>query len=401
MKLLSDLSRNARNCLMFEPLKAICLGMVAFYLPLYMKAVGLSEIQMGFINSFAIFLGVAVVFFCGALINRLGRKMSTLVFDIFSSAVPMLIWAFASNFWYFLIAASINTFVKISSVAWSCLMNEDTEPSKRSKIFAILNVLFPASGFFTVIMGFLFVKFGIIATMRTAYIIGAFVLILLFIARNMLVRETEVGAELMKSSSSEPFLVNIRFYLRTILDILKNRSLIFIIIIYLVSYYVTTINFFQVIYLTARLGFSTQVISFIPFANAAVNILLFAAVFRRLSRYPDEKVLLFAIIVSASGALCFILIPAGSIVILFLSVILLAVGNYFVQIYRESIFINKMGRYDKANALSAMQMFNSLLSMPSGFLGGLAYSINPVLPFVIIFILLLGIVPVAFRVSAT
>ena len=45
----------------------------------------------------------------GVITDKLGRRLTTLIFDILSWSVPALISAIAQNFWYFLIAGVINS----------------------------------------------------------------------------------------------------------------------------------------------------------------------------------------------------------------------------------------------------------------------------------------------------
>jgi len=63
----------------------------------------------------------------GAITDKLGRKRTTFIFDIFSWAVPCLIWAFAQNFYYFLAAAFVNAVWRVTDNSWRCLLVEDTE----------------------------------------------------------------------------------------------------------------------------------------------------------------------------------------------------------------------------------------------------------------------------------
>ena len=47
--------RNTRNSLRLEPMWALFGGVIVYFAPLYMKAVGLSELEMGVLTSVGLF----------------------------------------------------------------------------------------------------------------------------------------------------------------------------------------------------------------------------------------------------------------------------------------------------------------------------------------------------------
>ena len=57
-----------------------------------------------------------MAFVGGALTDKMGRRRTTLVFDILSWTVPALISAAAQNFWYFLAAGIVNSFWRITYI---------------------------------------------------------------------------------------------------------------------------------------------------------------------------------------------------------------------------------------------------------------------------------------------
>ncbi|RAI87270.1 MFS transporter [Paenibacillus pabuli] len=93
MKLLQDLPRNPRYSILLEPVWAIPGTIVLFYAPLYMKEAGLSDIEIGLINSVNLYFAFIFQLFAGSITNKLGRKRTTLIFDLIAWSVPMFIWA--------------------------------------------------------------------------------------------------------------------------------------------------------------------------------------------------------------------------------------------------------------------------------------------------------------------
>jgi MFS family permease len=74
------------------------------------------------------YLQIISAFMSGAITDKMGRKSATLIFDILSWSIPCLIWAFAQTFYYFLIAAVVNSLWRITMNSWTCLLVEDTDP---------------------------------------------------------------------------------------------------------------------------------------------------------------------------------------------------------------------------------------------------------------------------------
>lgn len=390
MKMLIDLPRNAKYSIIVEPLWAVFGGMIFFYVPLYMKELGLSELEMGTVNTVYLFIAFICHFFAGPITNRIGRKKTTLVFDILSWSIPMFIWAVAQNFWFFLLAAVINALVKVVVVSWFCLITEDTPQDKRAKVFGIIYVINYAAGIFTPVTGFFIARYGTVPTMRFVYALGLISMTSMFLIRNAFVTETHAGMELMQKHGQLSFTQSIKSYISTVLAACRNKNLILISLIYIITNFILSMNFFQVLYMKEYLEFGTGIVSATPGISAVINVLLYIIVVPRLKRFNEEKILTNAISVGAAGSFMFLLIPKSNIYFLIITISILAVGNFIMQTYRDSVFMNKLGEHEKADMFSAVQTFTTLICIPSGYIAGYAYSISPKLPFVLISVLFIA-----------
>jgi len=113
MSFLKDLTRNSRVCIIVEPMWAVFGGLIFFYAPLYMESIGLTHVQIGLASTATIFMNFLCNLFASSIVNRLGRRRTSLIFDLISWSVPMFIWAVAQNFWHFMAASLINGFVEL------------------------------------------------------------------------------------------------------------------------------------------------------------------------------------------------------------------------------------------------------------------------------------------------
>ncbi|WP_413378376.1 MFS transporter [Paenibacillus taichungensis] len=384
MKLLQDLPRNPRYSILLEPVWAIPGTIVLFYAPLYMKEAGLSDIEIGLINSVNLYFAFIFQLFAGSITNKLGRKRTTLIFDLIAWSVPMFIWAFSQNFWLFLIAYLLNATSKFVTVSFNCLIIEDVEEHKRSKVFAILNMIITGAGVLTPIAGVVIADFGIVPTLASIYFVGGILMTVMFFIRNRYTDETAVGKELMGMHSQTRVIQSLASSLRLFGKSFYKRRLLPIILITVLSNLILQLNFFQVIFFKEQLKFNDQIISFIPVVTAVTVMLLYLVIIPRLKRRSEEKYVSSSIILSTVGAILFLLIPAGNIAMLFLTLIVLAAGNFILQTYRDSLLMNRLGTHEKADMFSAVQTVMTLTAIPSGYLTGLLYHYNPVLLFSVI-----------------
>ena len=382
---------------MLEPFWSIFGVVIIFYLPLYMKELGLLEVQMGIINTTGLFIAFIWHLFAAPITNRLGRKKTVFIFDLIAWTIPMFIWAVAQNFWYFLIAAVINATVRVVYIAWFCLVIEDTPFQKRSRVFGILYIINAVAGMLMPVMGYFIARYGTVSSMRVVYSAGMISMTLMFIIRNRLVSETKAGKELMKRHSSISILQSMKNYLDIILRTRKNKKIILLIMIYITTNLIISINFFFVLYLRDKLYFSEKIIFVIPGVSAAINIFLYIFILPRVRKFSEEKILTAGFSIATLGALLFLLIPKSNILFLLITTSILAIGFFVMQTFRDSVLMNSLGEHEKADVYSAVQTLTVLVCIPSGYLSGLAYSIDPILPFIAILTLFVISVAISSR----
>jgi len=112
---LKSLRGNPRGCVYTEPLWGIPYNLYLPYISLYMVSLGLADRQIGLILSISWGFQIALALSSGVLTDKLGRRLTTLVFDIVAWTVPSLISALAQNFWYFLAAGVVNSAWRITA----------------------------------------------------------------------------------------------------------------------------------------------------------------------------------------------------------------------------------------------------------------------------------------------
>ncbi len=377
MRLLKDLPNNTRVCIFLEPLWAVFGTIIIFYAPLYMKELGVTEIQIGLIFSVNLYFSAMLQFFAGPITNKLGRKKTSFIFDLISWSIPMLIWAIAQNFWYFLIAYSINACSKIVAISWNCLVIEDVDPRKTSKVFGILNAIIYAGGAITPIFGMLMTKNGTIPTMRLIYILAFISMTAMFIIRNKLVNETEAGIDLINKHKDLNILQSIKNYFKTVFGSIRNVKILPIILIYILTTMILQMNFFQVVYLTDFLKFSTYAASYSPVITGIVALIFYFFAMPKLQSASNENNLVKSLFLCVIGSVMFVLVPQGNFILLVIALFLLAAGFITLITYRDATLMNRLGKYEKADMFSAIQTVTTIVCIPTGYLSGLLFTHFP------------------------
>lgn len=384
IKFLKSLPRNPRNVILTEPMWSIFGGLIFYYVPLYMKENGLDEVQMGLVNTVGLAFAFIFYLFASTITNRLGRKRTTLIFDIISWTIPMLLWAFATNLWFFLVAAAINSSVRIVHISWFCLLTEDTPVDKRAKIYGLLSVFTNLTGVITPVTAIFIGRFGLSPTMRVIYLLGVVSMTSMFFLRNAIIDETAVGKELMKQHGEIPLSHSIKGFLVILYGLRNQKDRLLITLINILFTFILSISFFQIVFLKEYLSFSTSSVSYMPALSALVSIIIFAFIFPLLKNKNEIKILAFSFIPTIIGSIVFIFIPSGNLVVLMAVTAVLSSGLIIIAAFKDSVLMNLAGEHDKADFFSAVQTLTTLVCIPAGYIGGKLYSIDPRYPFFLV-----------------
>jgi MFS family permease len=396
---LAGLPKNARNAILVEPLWAVFGVVIMYYAPLYMTQVGLSSVQVGWIGSIMLAFSFVFQTLAAPITNRMGRKRTSLIWDLISWTVPMLIWTFSQSFLAFAIAAILNSSVRIVSVSWSLLVIEDVAPSDRSRVFAILNLIGAACGLMTPVVGLLIGKYGVESTLRVYYFLGAISMTTMFFLRNAITIETQNGLAAMREHQGlhpwESLLKNLQS-----LNTLKNtKGLLWLIGFYVMTFFIEQMNLFQILYFSQTLRFGALAVSLVPVSVAVITAIMYGFVLRRLSSFPVERTLVLTCALGLLGATLMVLIPAENLMILLLVISVLAGANFLTRTYRDTVLFSHLPAQGTADLFSAVQVLTMLFSIPASAIAGAIFSVQPVMLFVLIAVLNLALLATAYTIS--
>lgn len=375
---------NARGCLIYEPLFILPYSMLLMYASVYMLNLGVNEKQIGLITSIGLVLQVFTSFISGYLTDRMGRRRALLYYDLVSWSLAAFIWAVSQNFWYFLIAAVFNSFMRIPNTAWYCLLVEDTDPKDRSIVFRVLQLIGVIGGLFAPLGGLLVSHFTLVPAMRIMYIIFGISVTIMFIARNFSTHETEVGIRKRKESKDVKLRSHFQEYIVAIKMVLNNHLLLIVFGVYILfNFQMTLQNTYLSIYLVDALKINASYIAIIPAVSSIAMLGLMFFVIPRFKESKSSQYIIWGFSLAILSKVILISIVPGSIIPVILSTMLTAAGSIIASPYLEAVVANSIDDEQRAKMFSILQVLVLLFIFPAGYIGGWSYTIDPRLPFIL------------------
>ncbi|MBS4195283.1 MFS transporter [Lederbergia citri] len=375
---------NARACLVVEPLFIIPYSMYLPYVSVYMLALGVGKTQVGMIASLGLIVQIFTSFISGFLTDRLGRKKALLIYDFISWPLAVYIWAVSQNIWFFIFAAIFNGFLKIPQTAWTCLLVEDTKPKDRSIVFTILQVIGVVGGLFAPLGGLLVSKLTLIPAVRIMYAIAGTCMLIMIISRHFMTHETEIGMLKQKESKNVPLKDILVEYGSIMKKIIRNNGLLLIFAVYIFfNFQMVMQNTYLYVYIVEALSVSESTISIFPAISSVCMLFLLFFVIPRFKEELNYYYMMIGFSLSIIANVILIITKGSSLTPIIISLILSAAGVLISNPYLESAVANSIEDANRANMYSILQVFLLLFISPAGVIAGLAYKMDPRLPFII------------------
>ena len=375
---------NARACMIVEPLFIIPYSLFITYASVYMLKQGISETQIGLITSIGLVVQIFASFISGFLTDRLGRKNALLIFDVFSWSVGTLIWAISSNFWFFLIAAVINGFQKVPHIAWTCLLVEDTAPNKRPYVYTVLQFIVVVGGLFAPIGGLIVNYFTLIPAVRIMYILACISMTTQFILRHFMTHETEIGIRKKQETKHMNFKHTLKTYFETVASMKGNTTLIIIFTVYILFQFQLVLqSTYLSVYLVDVLLFTDSTIAIFPAISSVCMLVILVFIIPRFHDENNTKYMIIGFLFSIFSLSLLLMANPNSLILVIISTILSATGMLFSNPYLEAAVANSIDDDNRANMSSILQVIMLIFISPAGIIGGIAYKVNPQIPFIV------------------
>ena len=379
---LSGLRGNPRICVYTEPLWAVPYNLYLPYVSVYMLALGLSDAQLGFIASVGLFFQIFLSLASGPVTDKLGRRLTTFIFDIVSWSIPTLIWAFARNFSWFFIAAVFNSVLRITMNSWTLLLVEDAPRNKLVGIWSWVNIANLMAGFVSPLAGLLVSRYSMVTAVRILYLNAFFFMTIKFVLLFVVGKETEQGKVRMAETRGIPFYRLFGGYSKSIRKILENPYTVaafFIALILLIND--TVRGVFWSILVVKQIGLPESAISLFPFLRAVLMLAVYFFVTPKMDHMRLKRPFLAGFAFMLLSNVVLIAAPHGSYLFVITSALLDAAAVAFIGPYKETLMVDAVDPKDRAGIMALFNVCTLVLATPFGWIAGLMSERSRYLPF--------------------
>lgn len=384
VRALLDLKGNPRIAVFTEPLFAVPFYLYMPFVAMFMRGLGLSLQQVGWISTICILVQVATSLLSGVAADKIGRRPCVFIFDLVSYVIPCIIWATAQNFYFFLAAALLNGLQIFTSNAFNLILTEDAQPSQLVNIFNWVTISGLLAVFFAPLAGILVGHIGLVPAVRILYWNAAICFSIKALLLFFLGKETGRGRIRMAETRGVPVYRMLAGYKDVLRMVLHSRSTLMALAIMLVLYVTNllTNNFFAV-YATEVLGVRQELVSFFPMVRSGLMLLFLFTVQPLLSKMTLRRPMCLGFVIYLAAQLLLILSPERNFFMIGSYILLDAVGYALVYPRKDSMMVLFVNQEERARIQSMMYTLSLAISAPFGWIGGALSEVNRMLPFLL------------------
>lgn len=375
-----DLPRNTRITILTQPLWSVPAGLVMSFATLYAMNIGLSSQQVGLISSISSAVKMLVALFAGWVLDRIGRKLSTVVFDFVSWVIPYYFWATADSFNSFLLAGIFNGLVIICTLAHDCYHVEDVPIEKRMVSLRYKSIVDYIYGFMPLAMGLLINKYSLVPAVRGGYWFGFICSLLFVIIKVIFLRDTRIGREKRKYYQASAFSTKdvIIQNIQAIGYMVRRKELLMLCLIHLIVMFgksISTLYFMP--FLSQAMKMPDAQLGWVPIATTLVSILVTYFVIPS-TRGKYRSLLVYALIALTIGSVAMTFAtPATLAPLVIINIVMWGFSNACSMIVLQAQIHLLIEDGIRSRIMSALQVFSMLVMLPSGILGGFVYAFLP------------------------
>ncbi|MGV8846349.1 MFS transporter [Tessaracoccus sp.] len=389
---LLGLRGNGRASVYTEPLWGLSMMLVLPYASVFMLVLGVHDAQIGLLATISMLSQVVFGLLSGVITDKLGRRVTTAVFDIIAWAIPCLIWAFAQNFWWFLAASVVNGAWQVTQNSWDCLLVEDINRAEIPKVYSLVKVAAEFSALFAPIAAVLVSSLGLELAVRILYL-NAFVIMLCKIwLLYHYTTETATGRIRLQETRGVSIWRSLAEYRGVLGLIVRSRGTLFALAIAALVGAVALVNgtFWQVV-ISQRLGVPDALLPFFPMVRSLLSVLFFFTLIPLLTHTRHLKApTLIGFGVYLAGQLLLVGIPspggpavAGTYALLAVCLMLDAFGAGILFMLAESLVALHVDRAERSRVMAIQRTCVMLVTAPFGWISGWLSGMDRTWPFLL------------------
>ncbi|MDD5076139.1 MAG: MFS transporter [Sphaerochaetaceae bacterium] len=405
---LKDLKGNAKVCIVFHPLWSIPYAIYTFYLGLYLQLQGISDTQLGMLMMVGNIVGIVASFASAPIVDRLGRRNTTLIFDLISSALPPAIYLFTASFGWAMAAMVATNLNRIMSIGYYLTMIEDSSDETRVVALNMFNLITVAAGLLVPLAGIIIAAIGLIRGQRLFLAISAVSMTILAIARHLLLKETSTGIQVRKQIHAmrkfstttknrfiDGLLNNFAVYPQAFAFLREHpeaaRAMRTNVLFY--TYYVvgTSISLYFTPYFSRHLQLSASEVSIVGGLYAGGTLVALPFLNPLYNNHNSAKFFSIAAFISLLGFGMLASSPVNSLWFTLPAVVFIAVGFGMMRTATDANFASETSGVIRSGLYALSYVLSALLSIVVLWLCAQLYSQFPPWLFILSGILILGI----------
>jgi len=381
---LRRLRGNVRGCVYAEPLWGIPFNLYAPYVSVYMLAFGLTDGDIGLITSVGLACQVVWTLLSGAIADKLGRKRTTLIFDIIAWSIPTLIWAVAQNFTYFLVAAVVNSVWRVTQNSWTLLLVEDTDPDLLVDVYAWVHIAGLLAAFVTPLAGFLVGEFGLVPTMRGLYLLAFVMMTTKFLVMNAMVTETSRGKTRREETRDQSLFAVLRGFPAVLRQIWRAPTTLYVgaLMIALNIVWMVRGTFWSIL-VSQRLLIPDARLAFYTFVRSMTMLLFYFLVTPRLRQMKDHVPMILGMGGLIVSHVLLVTIPPGSHWLLLLVTVIEGCSLPTTNVLLGKMAVVNVDPAERARIMALLNAAVLLATSPFGWIAGRLSSVDRRWPFIL------------------
>lgn len=348
-----------------------------------MKSLGVTDKQIGYLISLGFISAIIFSFLGGPITDALGRKKTTLLFDIIGWACPVIIYLFAKEFWMFALAVIVNGAHRVTSVAYNLMVIEDSNNTQRFAAFNLINIINISAGLLTPIAGLAVKEYGIVQAQRYILLFSAICMVGMPLVRYRYHTETRIGQKILqeRKRGKKKAGFSIAPHIVVLKDLVKKPTVFMIIVVYvLFNIYMTIgthLSLYFAPYMSEVLKIDKPMISLLGMANSATMITTQVFINSYLSGQNPIKNMILALILQAIALFSLTVISGNNFIVVVLCIIVFAMGYGIFKPFVDSMLAELTEGSTRATIYSLVNTAISTFSALMGFVSGYIYDLNP------------------------
>ncbi len=361
------LEKNARVCMACFPFWAVPYTIYTYYLSLFLMEQGLSSALMATLMTVANASALVFSFVASPIVDRMGRRRATFVFDLLSSPLPCVLYLISGSAVAAILAQAIFGMNRIMSTGYYLLMIEDTSDTNSVNAMNWFNIILVGAGLTTPIAGLVVSKLGLMQGERLFLILSTVSMTVQAIVRHLLVKETPTGLSIMNSRQGLSVRGMVRDYGKTISYMFHNRRVLSAMIInsLIYVYYTvgTTISLFFTPYFADHRGLSGFTLGLVGGIYAGGTLFSMLFINPRVKPQHLYPYTIISCLVSLAGFGLLLICPLGNNILLFIAIALISLSYGALKTIADSLLALEMTSEHSSGLYSISFILSSVLGI--------------------------------------